>query len=251
MYLCSAGCPLLLPIGTRECRALTSDKSLRNDFKGITLVTWTSAEQHLYLEVWVADLKPKTCNCGPTYFLIWPTLDIKLTRDLSVTQQEMGVTWNSSGRILMVLDPVRIGLEAGQVLWNKVVTADHGCFKGRWLFHLGTTFSDGEFLSFFVRKTSQWKGQSYWSSDLCWISFLEQLISRAVQLAGPIFRRNARLPIIGGMQITMLSPPQIQWNFTGWMWITILEAPHPHFFGHFEANIWTILTFWFTVCIVA
>lgn len=86
----------------------------------------------------------------PNFSDIHPVFDIQ--NDFKGVSLEMGVTWHCAGKIVMVLDPVRIGLE-------------NISLEGTVLLKLR-----------------------------------------------PILDR---LPIIGGMQITMLSPPQVQWNFTG------------------------------------
>lgn len=86
----------------------------------------------------------------PNFSDIHPVFDIQ--NDFKGVSLEMGVTWHCAGKIVMVLDPVRIGL-------------DNISLEGTVLLKLR-----------------------------------------------PILDR---LPIIGGMQITMLSPPQVQWNFTG------------------------------------
>eukprot|EP00434_Breviolum_minutum_P036175 symbB.v1.2.032045.t1/scaffold3792.1/size50249/3 len=86
----------------------------------------------------------------PHFSDIHPVFDIQ--NEFQGITLEVGMQWNCSGKIVMVLDPVRIGME------NITV-------EGTVLLKLR-----------------------------------------------PLLER---LPIIGGMQITMLSPPHVQWNFTG------------------------------------
>lgn len=86
----------------------------------------------------------------PNFSDIHPVFDIQ--NEFQGITLEVGMQWNCSGKIVMVLDPVRIGME------NITV-------EGTVLLKLR-----------------------------------------------PLLER---LPIIGGMQITMLSPPHVQWNFTG------------------------------------